>query len=174
MKLGVMAALFGGMDFDSMLRYCAEIELDAVELPAGGYPGRPFFEPEKVLASQKLQGELKAKLADHGLELSGLAVHHDIIEMLHLIGAEDGYIARQFQGHAMKLGLVGAIPGVLLAVLTIELLAIAAGRIDAFLLPNIRLAPAQWAALALVPLAAALIAMLTARLTVMRRLSGMT
>jgi sugar phosphate isomerase/epimerase len=75
MKLGVMAALFGGMDFDSMLRYCAEIELDAIELPVGGYPGRPFFDPGKVLASGKLQREISAKIADHGLVLSGLAVH---------------------------------------------------------------------------------------------------
>jgi cell division transport system permease protein len=105
--------------------------------------------------------------------LSGLAVHHDIIEMLHLIGAEDGYIARQFQGHAMKLGLVGAIPGVLLAVLTVELLALAAGRVDSLLLPDIRLSPLQWAGFVLVPLAAAAIAMLTARVTVMRRLARM-
>jgi cell division transport system permease protein len=105
--------------------------------------------------------------------LSGLAVHHDIIEMLHLIGAEDGYIARQFQGHAMKLGLVGAIPGVLLAILTVELLALAAGRVDSLLLPDIRLSPLQWAGFVLVPLAAAAIAMLTARVTVMRRLARM-
>jgi len=105
--------------------------------------------------------------------LSGLAVHHDIIEMLHLIGAEDGYIARQFQGHALKLGLAGAVPGLLLAVLTVELLALAAARVDSFLVPNLRLAPEQWAVLALVPVAAGAIAMLTARVTVMRRLARM-
>jgi cell division transport system permease protein len=105
--------------------------------------------------------------------LSGLAVHHDIIEMLHVIGAEDGYIAGQFQGHALRLGLAGAVPGLLMAVLTVELLALAAGQVDSFLLPNVRLAPAQWLALALVPVAAGMIAMLTARITVMRRLSRM-
>lgn len=105
--------------------------------------------------------------------LSGLAVHHDIIELLHLIGAEDGFIARQFQSHALRLGLAGAVPGLLLAVLTIELLGIAAGRVDSLLLPNIRLGAAQWAALALVPVAAGAIAMLTARATVMRRLGRM-
>ncbi|MHC4128530.1 MAG: sugar phosphate isomerase/epimerase family protein [Planctomycetota bacterium] len=75
MKLGVMAALFGGMKLDSVLTYCAELGLDAIELPAGGYPGQPFFDPRKVLSSKKLQEEIKVKLADHGLELSGLAVH---------------------------------------------------------------------------------------------------
>ena len=105
--------------------------------------------------------------------LSGLAVHHDIIELLHLMGAEDRFIARQFQDHAMRLGLAGAVPGLLLAVLTFELLGIAAGRVDSLLLPNIRLGVAQWATLALVPLAAGAIAMLTARTTVMRRLGRM-
>jgi len=105
--------------------------------------------------------------------LSGLAVHHDIIEMLHIIGAEDGYIAGQFQGHALRLGLAGAVPGLLAAVLTVELLAVAAGQVDSFLLPDVRLAPAQWLALALVPVAAGMIAMLTARITVIRRLSRM-
>jgi cell division transport system permease protein len=104
---------------------------------------------------------------------SGLAVHHDIIEMLHLIGAEDGYIARQFQGHALRLALAGAVPGILAVVATVELLGLAAGRVDSLLLPEIRLSPGQWVALALVPVAAGTIAMLTARATVMRRLSRM-
>ncbi len=60
MKLGVMAALFGGMNLDSVLTYCAELGLDAIELPAGGYPGQPFFDPRKVLTSTKLQQEIKA------------------------------------------------------------------------------------------------------------------
>ncbi len=105
--------------------------------------------------------------------LSGLALHHDIIDLLHLMGAEDRFIARQFQDHAVRLGLAGAVPGLLLAILTIELLGMAAGRVDSILLPNIRLGVAQWATLALVPVAAGVIAMLTARATVMRRLGRM-
>lgn len=104
---------------------------------------------------------------------SGLAVHRDIIEMLHVIGAEDGYIAREFQNHALRLGLSGAVPGLLAAVLTIELLGIAASRVDAALLPDIHLSAKAWLVLALVPVAAGLIAMMTARATVMRRLSRM-
>lgn len=75
MKLGVMSALFTGMDFDKALNYCAEVGLDAIELPVGAYPGKPFFDPGKLNNSVKLQNELKAKLADRGLDLSGLAVH---------------------------------------------------------------------------------------------------
>lgn len=104
---------------------------------------------------------------------SGLAVHQDIIEMLHLIGAEDRFIARQFQGHALRLALTGAVPGLLAAALTVELLRLAAARIDSLLLPDIRLSAVQWVAMAFVPLAAGLIAMLTARATVIRRLGQM-
>lgn len=104
---------------------------------------------------------------------TGLAVHQDIIEMLHLIGAEDRFIARQFQAHALRLALSGAVPGLLAAVLTVELLRVATARIDSLLLPDIHLSPGQWVAMALVPLAAGLIAMLTARATVLRQLGQM-
>lgn len=75
MKLGVMAALFGGMELEDALGYCASVGLDAIELPVGAYPGSPFFDARKVLASATKQRELKAMLADHELELSALAVH---------------------------------------------------------------------------------------------------
>lgn len=75
MKLGVMSALFAGMALEDVLEYCAEMGLDAIELPVGGCPGHPFFHPEKVLDSEKLQREIKGKLAERELELSGLAVH---------------------------------------------------------------------------------------------------
>src|SRR5690606_30140134 len=69
------AALFAGMSLDEALDYCAEVGLDAIELPVGGYPGRPFFDPSKVLGSRRLQQEIRGKLADRELELSALAVH---------------------------------------------------------------------------------------------------
>jgi len=36
---------------------------------------------------------------------TGLAIHHEVVELLHLIGARNGYVARQFQGRAFWLGL---------------------------------------------------------------------
>lgn len=75
MKLGVMAALFNGMKFDDALKYCAEQGLDAIEIPVGGYPGAPFFEPAHVNGDQSTQADIRAKLKDHGLQLSALAVH---------------------------------------------------------------------------------------------------
>jgi sugar phosphate isomerase/epimerase len=75
MKLGVMSALFAGMQLDDVRDYCAEVGLDAIELPVGCYPGAPFFDPGEVLGSTKRQDEIKSKLREHDLELSGLAVH---------------------------------------------------------------------------------------------------
>ncbi|MEM7228615.1 MAG: sugar phosphate isomerase/epimerase [Planctomycetota bacterium] len=75
MQLGVMSALFGGMSLDEMLSYCATAGLDAVELPVGAYPGQPYFDPAEVLASETLQDEIRGKVEEHDLVISGLAVH---------------------------------------------------------------------------------------------------
>ena len=50
---------------------------------------------------------------------AGLAVHRDVIEVLHLIGARDGYIARQFERQARGFGLRGGLVGLALAVATL-------------------------------------------------------
>lgn len=104
---------------------------------------------------------------------TSLAVHRDAIEVLHLIGARDSYVARQFQTHALKLGLKGALAGVALAAAAALLLTHTAGRIEAPLFPAFRLDAAQWAGMAgLVPVSG-LITMAAARITVMRLLRGM-
>ena len=99
-----------------------------------------------------------------------LATHHDTIEILHQIGARDSYIARQFQGRALGLGLRGGLFGLAVALLTFFVVAQLAGELDATLLPQPDLTPGEWAAVAALPLAAAAIATLTARITVMRAL----
>ncbi len=109
---------------------------------------------------------------------AGLAVHHDVIELLHLMGARDLYIARQFEHEAMRMGLSGGLAGIALAVLTLWGLGHAATATAIFgeearLLPDLSLVLWQWSALALLPLVAGLAAMLTARLTVMRALARM-
>jgi len=103
----------------------------------------------------------------------GLAVHQQIIELLHLIGAHDSYVAAQFQRHALMLGLRGGMQGLILAVPTVLLLGHLIGRTEAALLPELSLSPYEWAVLALLPLTAAGLTMVTARITVLRRLGSM-
>ncbi len=103
----------------------------------------------------------------------GLAIHGQVIELLHLIGAQDSYVAREFETHALKLALRGGTVGLLLAIATIVLVGRLFARIDTALLPELTLRPIEWAALALLPLAIAGVAMLTARFTVLGNLGRM-
>lgn len=97
---------------------------------------------------------------------TGLSIHRRVIEIVHLVGAHDSYVARQFLLHAMRLGLVGGIGGVALAGATlIGLDRLLAGS-QTSLLPTLALDANQWLALAVVPIAVSLVAMVTAHLTV--------
>jgi cell division transport system permease protein len=102
---------------------------------------------------------------------AALAVHGSTVELLHLLGARDRYIASQFQRHAMWLGLRGGIGGLLPALATLFALGYAGGKLDAPLLPELAIGPGGWLALALVPVSIALLAMVTARYTVLRVLA---
>jgi len=103
---------------------------------------------------------------------TGLAVHRESIELLHVMGARDGYIARQFEREALRLGLIGGLIGLAVAGATLLALGHAANAAAIFgdtvtLLPALHLRGWNWAAIAALPPAAAFIAMLTARVTVM-------
>ena len=104
---------------------------------------------------------------------TGLAVHHEAIEVLHLTGAHDSYIADQFAWRAMSLGFKGGIIGLGLALPTLLGLGYVAGRIESGLLPEISLGGIGWISLLVLPFASALLAWWTARMTVMRNLAGM-
>lgn len=105
---------------------------------------------------------------------TGLAVHRQVIELLHLIGAHDAYVARQFQVHALKLGLLGGVTGLAVALGTVIGLnrILAAG--ESAIIPDLTLTPLQWGVLAMVPLLTAAIAMVTARITVLRTLARLS
>ncbi len=101
---------------------------------------------------------------------ASLAIHRPVIELLHLMGAEDRYIAKQFQGHALRLSLRGGLLGFAAAAAILGLLAYFGGQMESGLLPRIELSILDWVIVAVVLLVTCLIAMLTARLTVIRTL----
>lgn len=103
----------------------------------------------------------------------GLSVHSHVIELLHLIGALDSYVARQFQAHALKMSLRGGLVGLILAILSVLLVDQALHGADVPLLPVLPIRGPEISALALLPLLIAMVAMVTARLTVLRTLSRM-
>ncbi len=105
---------------------------------------------------------------------TGLAIHRPVIELLHLIGAQDSYIATQFQWHALRFGCFGGVVGLALAGATVLAVGALLGRIESGLLPDLALSMGEWALLALVPVVTATVATVTARLTVVRALARLT
>jgi cell division transport system permease protein len=107
---------------------------------------------------------------------TGLMVHAAMIEVLHLMGATDRYIARQFAGQALRLGLRGGLIFIVPALMALLLLTQGGGLWGGdggggILGLRVHLAPVQWAVLLIVPLIAAAIAVLTARRTVLAMLA---
>ncbi len=103
---------------------------------------------------------------------AGLAAHKEIVELLHLMGAQDRFIARAFEWHYFLGALLAAAAGALLAMLAF----LAAGGLDEIglasvsFLPPLGLKAAELPWLLLIPGAAALIAWGTARLSVISAL----
>ena len=102
-----------------------------------------------------------------------LAIHRGAIEVLHLIGAQDAYVADQFARRALVLALKGGLIGLALAVSSLLGLGYLAARIESELVPDVTFGALQWTALLVLPLVVAAIATLTARGTVIRALAKM-
>ncbi|OHC74135.1 MAG: hypothetical protein A3G18_04680 [Rhodospirillales bacterium RIFCSPLOWO2_12_FULL_58_28] len=104
---------------------------------------------------------------------TGLAIHREAIEVLHHIGAQDSYIAEQFATRALMLGLQGGGIGLALAIPSLLGIGHLATQMETGLLPDFSLSALHWAVLAGLPPAVAVIAMLTAHLTVTKTLIKM-
>ena len=104
---------------------------------------------------------------------TGLAVHQEAIEVLHLIGAQDSYIARQFATRAMMLALRGGLIGLALAVPTLIVIGFLSAAMDAGVMPKLTMRIDEWLIIIVMPFLAALLAMITARFTVLKSLAQM-
>jgi cell division transport system permease protein len=102
------------------------------------------------------------------------AAHHEVVELLHLMGARDSDIASRFQRHALVITFRGGMIGLALAAAAILLLSQLASGIEAPLLSDLRLSKEQIAILALIPFPATLLGAAIARYTVLQELSRIT
>lgn len=102
-----------------------------------------------------------------------LALHKDEVDLLHLIGATDSYIASQFQRQAFRLATEGAAAGLGLALMTMGIIALIKGQLGSGLLPGANLSWFEWFVLMLSPPLAGLIAMVASRYTVLKTLKEM-
>ena len=102
-----------------------------------------------------------------------MATFHEQLEILHLIGATDGYIARQFQRHAIQVSLIGAGAGFIGAMLTLLLIDQLAGTIDLSLVPALLLSQSSFLFILSIPVMATLLTVATTRWTVLKTLRDM-
>jgi cell division transport system permease protein len=105
---------------------------------------------------------------------AGLSIHRRIVEIVHLVGAHDSYVARQFQAQAFRYGFMGACLGSLLAAATLLSAGVFAARGAVPMSAAVKaFEPWMIWPLALIPLAAVLIAMVTVRIAVLQALRRM-
>jgi cell division transport system permease protein len=106
---------------------------------------------------------------------TGLMIHAPIVDLLHVMGATDSYVAGQFQWHAFWLGMRGGFIGLVPALLAFGALRLAAerGGAAADLAPGLHLSLLAWVLVAGLPLAMGLVGLMTARVTVLRTLARM-
>lgn len=95
----------------------------------------------------------------------------DTIELLRLMGAPDGYIARQFERHALLSSVIGGLVGFALAVLTVVLLLYGSRQMELSGAIELSLRPLDWLLLACVPVISALLIAAVARMTATWHLS---
>lgn len=97
---------------------------------------------------------------------TSLIIHRHVIEILYLVGASDEYIARQFQYHALRIGLRGGTVGFFLSAATFITLAVFSRDLDTTLIGNVVSMFAVWAVALLVPLFITAFMMISARFSV--------
>ncbi len=101
-----------------------------------------------------------------------LLARRDIVELLHLSGARDSYIAGLFERRFLMLGVQAGAAGALLAfgAAAFILFILKQGRDGSWLLPQLSMSLADGLILGLTPLLAGFAAMMAAKATVMRSL----
>ena len=104
---------------------------------------------------------------------TGLAIHREVVEVLHLMGAQDAYVARQFQRHALRLSGIGAAAGFVAGAAAVQALGFFGAGIGGGLLPDFSLSAWQWGGLVALPVAATLLVVATVGFTVTRTLNRM-
>jgi cell division transport system permease protein len=97
---------------------------------------------------------------------TSLIIHRNVIEILYLVGATDDYIARQFQYHALRVGIRGGAVGFFMTGTTFIVLKFFARDLDTTLLNEVVSNMALWSVALLVPLFVTIFMMMAARLSV--------
>lgn len=101
---------------------------------------------------------------------AGLTANRSIVDVLHLVGARDSFVAAQFQRHFFWLALKAGLIGVVVAILAFWVLSYLSGAGSegfARLLPSLSFDAGFYLFLTMIPLLAIALSVLTARFTVL-------
>lgn len=112
-------------------------------------------------------------MAVAGVVRARLAAHMSDVELLHLMGATDPYIARQFQGHILTLAFKGCLVGGILGLGMIKSIGLVSGHLGLSLLPDFSFTMQSWVILMIVPFFILGLSFLTARTTILNALKLM-
>ena len=102
-----------------------------------------------------------------------LGLHRYIIEILHIMGAKDAYVAQQYAKRMAVLGLIGGLFGLLFAIPIIFFIGSLATQIEGGIISEANLSIGDWIMILILPLFAMAISMFTAYSTVKRTLQKM-
>ncbi len=102
-----------------------------------------------------------------------MGLHKDIIEILHIIGAKDTYIAQQYAKRMGFLGLIGGIFGLIFAIPAIFFIGNLASSIKGGIISEATLGINDWLYILILPLFSMSISMMTAYYTVKNTLKKM-
>lgn len=108
-----------------------------------------------------------------GAVQSRMAVYHEELELLHIMGAADKYITSQIQRYMFFICIKGAFIGTIAGILLVFIVSWFMGQTGETLIPDFSLSGQEWLLLCLLPVFVALIGMGTARQTTLRSLREM-
>lgn len=104
---------------------------------------------------------------------SGLIANQNVIEIMHMVGAQNNYISKHFSNQMMKLSISGGISGYITACLTIAVIKKFAGNIDGGIISNFNFSSNIYWYILFIPVIAGIISKITAVLTVNKTLNQM-
>ena len=75
MRLGVLAVLLGNKPLEEAVSYFKRLGIQAVEIGAGGYPGKAHCDPAELLADPDKLTAFQDVFKKYEMELSALSCH---------------------------------------------------------------------------------------------------
>ncbi len=104
---------------------------------------------------------------------SRMAEHKDNVQLLHLMGASDWYIMKQFQRHGLIIAMQGGIIGLFTAICLLKAIIYYLSQTQEYGLPSVDFSPVFWIGIFIIPCTAAFLAAFTTRFTVLHTLGRM-